>query len=149
MSHTDRDTGLEVSQCSSAREIPGTGWQIVPYSDGNSKSPVSLGLTKSCKTYSSCPPFVFRAPLRTLLMKSLTPIQEIAAFAKHVLPCFQKSFWPCPVFSSAFGKYLSVLTVTSSQLGKKLWSQTCAQIIPGAAVTTGLSLPVVSTDRNS
>lgn len=65
--------------------------QIVLGSEGNSKSHVSLSLAKSCKADSSCPPLAFSPPLRVLLMKSLTPIWEIAV-AKHALPCYQKSF---------------------------------------------------------
>lgn len=65
--------------------------QIILGSEGNSKSHVSLSLAKSCKADSSCPPLAFSPPLRVLLMKSLTPIWEIAV-AKHALPCYQKSF---------------------------------------------------------
>lgn len=70
----------------------GASWQIILSSEGNSKSPVSLSIVKSCKADCSCPPPAFRPPLHVLLMKSLTPIQEIVVFLKHALPCYQKSF---------------------------------------------------------
>lgn len=76
----------------SEKQVPGAGQQIILCSEGSGKSHVLLSLAKSCKADFSCPPLAFRPPLRVLLMKSLTPIWEIAVFAKHALPCYQKSF---------------------------------------------------------
>lgn len=74
------------------KQVPGAGQQIILCSEGSGKSHVLLSLAKSCKADFSCPLLAFRPPLRVLLMKSLTPIWEIAVFAKHALPCYQKSF---------------------------------------------------------
>lgn len=88
---------------------------------GSSHSRVTLSSAKSCKANFSCPLLASRPPLRVLSMKSLSPIQEIAAFAKHTLPHYQKSPCPCSVFL-LLGKSLSALAATSNQLCRSLWN---------------------------